>query len=148
MTARGVTRSRLSRFVGLPDGLTPNMALAQADLNLQAHRQAVLKDLDAAIAATDAILAHADSPSRAAQQALFRTAYEIAGLAGLYDLAALGAAARSLCDLIDLCRQRQVWNAPGVAVHLAAVRLLRRPDLGGGGAEQEILRGLARIVQR
>jgi hypothetical protein len=132
----------------LSEGLTSKAALAQADLNLEAHRQTALKTLDAAIAATQTMAAHAVSPSQAAQQELYRAAYEIVGLAGLYDLAALAVAARSLCDLIDHCRQRQVWDAPGVAVHLAALRWLRQPELGAGGAERDILAGLERIVQR
>ncbi len=140
--------SRLSRFIGLPEGLTSKAALAQADLNIKAHRHTALKGLDAAIAAAETIVTDAASPSQAAQQDLYRAAYEIVGLAGLYDLAALDVAARSLCDLIDHCRQRQVWDAPAVAVHLAALRLLRRPELSAGGTEQQILAGLELIVQR
>jgi hypothetical protein len=147
MVVRRPARSRLSRFVGLEEGLTADTALAQADFNLEAHRQSALASLDAAIAAAGAIVDEA-SPCKTAQEDLYQAAYEIVGLAGLYDLAGLDVAARSLCDLIDLCRERQVWDAPGVAVHLAAMRSLRRPEPGASETERRVLAGLAQIVQR
>ncbi len=140
-------RSRLNRFISLPGGLTEEVALARAHTNLEAHRTAALEAVDAAIEAMG-VLAGDCAAKPAARTRLHEMAYEIASMAGLYNLVALGIAAQSLCDLIEGCRLRGAWDVAGVGVHLGAIRLLRRPEHAVGAAEGEILSGLARIVKR
>ena len=139
-------RSRLNRFMGL-SGLTADVALARAQTNLEAHRTAALEGVDAAIASMNDV-ANSSAASAQSQARLYEMAYEVGGIAGLYNLQALGHAAQSLCELIEGCRTRHTWDSAGVAVHLAAIRLLRRPEHAVGAAEAEILRGLGRIVKR
>ena len=140
--------SRLNRFVGLPGGMTADMALAQADRNLEAHREVALAGVDDALAAMTEALAAPDGGDASSQQEIYRLAYEIGAVAGLYDMVAMGLAAQSLCELIDNGRARGVWDGVGAGVHLAAIRLLRRPAQNVGAAEAEVLKGLTRIVQR
>ena len=141
-------KSRLYRFMGIPGGLTAETALARADQNLEAHHTTALAQIDATITAMSEVLAQPHDDVRAAQDRLYTKAYEIAGMAALFNLTALGLAAQSLCELIDNSRPRQVWDEAGFAIHFGAIRLLRRPEHAVGSAEAEILRGLARIVKR
>jgi len=141
-------KSRLYRFMGIPGGLTAETALARAERNVAAHRDAALGQLDVVIGSIDQVLSAPDGTSAQSQQRLLELAHEIAGVAGLFQLVALGLAAQSLCELIEGCFERKTWDQAGVAVHLAAIRLLRRPEHAVGAAESEVLKGLARIVNR
>lgn len=140
--------SRLTRFVGLPGGMTADAALVQAERNLEAHQQAAVVEIDRALAVLTEAITQSNGGSAAAQAQIRRTAYEIATTAGLFGLPALGLAAQSLCALIEHCEARRAWDQAGVAVHLAAMRALRRPVAAVAAGEADILAGLARIVSR
>ena len=131
--------SRLSRFMDLPGGIDAGQALAAADENLNSHRDAALGLIDRAIGD----LSDSDK-GQASTEAVTRLADSVASLAGMFDLPALSQAAKRLSDTIRALADRQTWDQQTVAVHIAALRVLRNQT--DTAVASKILRGLDQLA--
>jgi hypothetical protein len=145
---RFTTPNRLAHFVNTPDGIPLAEAIARAEANVAEIKPPSLDYIDELLAELGA-KAPTD-PSLAEMDRIYRIANELAGLGGLFDLASLGRAAYSLCDLVDGFRTAGAWNAPAVTVHLEGLRLLRQEDSGAMHPEvaRSVLAGLDQVVAR
>ena len=136
---RYTTPNRLARFVNTPDGLTPAEAVARAEANLEELRPPRLERIDAI---------QAELGGRAPAAHLYRLAGELAGIAGVFGLRALGHAAYSLCELLDRLRLAKAWSAAAVGVHLDGLRLLRSVTGEVTTDAAAVLAGLDKVVAR
>ena len=132
--------SRLTRFMDLPDGIAVEEALARAGATLESHREAALQVIDAALAEL------ATAGSQASHESLARLADSIGGLAGLFQLEALGHAAKRLGDIVRLFSERGADDPELIGLYIAALRALRVQSDPHGAAE--ILKGLDQIAAR
>ena len=142
------TPNRLAQFVNTADGVPLAEALARADANLEEIRPPSVAHIDALLAA---LPARASAEPHAGEvEGLYGTAKELAGLAGVFGLEALGRAAYSLCELLDIQRAGGGWSAAAVTVHLEGLRLLRQEDSGALTPEaiSAVLAGLDKVVAR
>jgi HPt (histidine-containing phosphotransfer) domain-containing protein len=131
--------SRLSRFMDVPGGIDAGQALAAADENLSGHRDAALDLIDRAIGDLSA-----SDNGQASTDAVTRLADSVASLAGMFELVALSQAAKRLSDTVRALAERQTWDQETVAVHIAALRILRtQTDEAVVG---KILRGLDQLA--
>lgn len=142
---------RLTRLLSRPDGLTVAEALERADARLAEIVPPCATALHEALdqlAAACARLQGAPA-DEAAQGAAYRAADEVLGLAGPAKAEDLGAAAYSLCDLIDRFQTGAPFRPQAVQVHLDALSLLRRPasETGGEACRRAVLDGLTRVVR-
>ncbi len=132
--------SRLTRFIDLPDGIAVGEALARAGESLESHREAALKVIDTAIGDLAA------AGSQAPYDSLARLSDSIGGLAGMFQLDALGQAAKRLGDMVRLFEERGAADPDLIGLHIAALRAIRiQPDPHGAA---ELLKGLDQIAAR
>ena len=132
--------SRLTRFIDLPDGLAVGEALAQATASLESHRQSALGVIDGAIA--DLVATSGQGPP----ESLARLADSIGSLAGMFELDALGQAAKRLGGLLRLFDDHATADHDLIDLHIAALRAIRaHPDPRRAA---ELLRGLDQISAR
>ncbi|ALL14583.1 Hpt domain-containing protein [Caulobacter henricii] len=132
--------SRLTRYIDLPDGLDPQEALCRANDSLESHRSSALKVIDQALAEL------VEGGNQASLETLARLSDSIGGLAGMFQMDALGQAAKRLCDIVRLFQLRGTSAPALIDLHIAALRLVRsHPD---SAQATELLRGLDRIAAR
>jgi hypothetical protein len=148
MVRRFVTPNRLTRFVNTPDGIPLAEAIARAEANVAEIKPPSLDYIDELLAEIGPKAPA--NPSLAEMDRLYTIANELAGIGGLFDLAGLGRAAYSLCELVDSFRSVGTWNAAAVTVHFEGLRLLRQEETGALPPEaiRSILAGLDRVVTR
>ena len=134
---------RLAKLMSEPGGVTMAQALERADKALEATRGDCLAEIDHKIEQVVALAAAGLDAKNLA--AIRQRAGEIFGEAGAYGLTELSAAAQSLTRLLTAGK----GSPAAIAVHVDAVRALRRPELAGDvQARTEVLHQLRKVVDR
>ena len=141
-------KSQLSKAMRLPGGTTVRGALKDAKRNLEMIRRDCVAEIDAKLALMQQEFGQAEQkPAEPALDELYRMSNDIVGMAGLFDMAELGEAAYSLCELVDRLKGSDQWDWPAVEVHLSGLRLLRRAK-PGAPENQGVLEGLRKLTAR
>lgn len=144
-------KNRLAKLLRTPGGISHAAALAGAQGNLDQLAPSLLAAVDVALAVLDemAMSAASEPTPGPAAAACYRSAAEVAGLAGLCGHARLGEVAHSLCSLVDHHIAAGTWSTPAVTAHLSVIGLLRASIFAEGSDEAaEILNGLRALVRR
>ena len=122
--------NRLAKALASPGGITVGLALSRAEKALDAMRLDCMSELDAKIAQIDVSASAASfSSTESAIEAVYGLSSEILHEAGMFGLAELSQVARSLCNLTDSLRQTANLDVQAIGVHVATMKLLRRPDV-------------------
>ena len=130
-----------------PGGVRIADALTQAGINLETIRQPSLEAMDGYIAQIEGLCAQGGAhPTDDIKLRIYNLSNDVVGIAGVFGLGELGAAAFSLCELVDCFRSLERWNQAAVMVHLSSFRLLR--DADGKADHADVLDGLARLTQQ
>jgi hypothetical protein len=140
--------SRLSKIIRAEGGITVRNALKDANRNLATIRGDCIAEIDLKLTAIHEKFGHAQArPAGADLDELYRLSNDIVGMAGVFEMTALGEAAFSLCELIDHMKAPDEWNWPAVEVHLSGLRVLRHtaPD---APENQHVLDGLRKLIAR
>ena len=138
--------NRLTKLIREPGGVKVEDALEQAKVNLETVRESSLVAVDARLSEIEELHRQAAAGiTPALRDAIYAQASDIHSVAGVFDLADLGEAAFSLCELVDRLRVLDRWDPQAVEVHLYALRLFREPQPQGGEA---VLEGLRRVTGR
>jgi len=132
--------SRLTPFMGRPDGINPAQALAAADANLEAYRETALALVDKAIADL------AEGAASAPHEEIERLADSIAALAGMFGEAGVTHAAKRLCETVRGMVASRAWEQTTIDVHIAALRVIRAR--AGNQDVAQLLAGLDRLAAR
>jgi hypothetical protein len=141
-------KSRLSKIIKQPGGTTVRGALKDAKRNLEQIRRECIAEIDVKLGLIQKALGPTDArPEDAELDALYRLSNDIVGMAGVFDMAELGEAAFSLCELLDRLKTADQWDRPAVEVHLSALTLLRRAT-PGAPENQDVLNGLRKLAAR
>lgn len=123
------------------------MAITRAEAAVAGMRDRLLSQVDEQIAAAElALQEHSSNGSDAALAQLADCGEQLIGISGACGLPALADAALGLCDLLDWMQQSSRFQAQALAVHVAALRLLRAKE--DAGAARHVLDGLARVRAR
>jgi len=142
-----VPSTRLSRLVDRDGGLWRDQAIGEAARGLAVLRErffdilmGLIKDAeDAALPAPEMLQ---DRLCR-----LQRLANQIINLAGTFGLAALGEAAKRLCDLTSALKERDTELDDAILIHVQALRLFApRAAYPGPEAASAILAELRRVL--
>jgi hypothetical protein len=137
----------LGEAISLPGGVRIADALAKAAKNLETIRAPTLEAMDGCIEEIEALCAQGGArPSEADSRRIYDLSNDVIGVAGVFGLDGLSAAAFSLCELVDCFRSLDRWNQPAVMVHLSSFRLLRHADADVDHAN--ILDGLHRLTRQ
>lgn len=142
--------NRLAKLIHQPGGVKVSEAIDRAAENLETLRDSCLGEIDLQLQKIERLHAAAGQrPSPEVQEAIYRLSNDIHGVAGMFDLPDLGAAAYSLCELIERLRLGGRWNPAAIEVHLAAFRLFRHPEAAADErARAAVLGGLGEVVAR
>lgn len=137
-------KSRLARCLDAPQGMTIEAAEQRAQVHLATIETFAVSEMANCVDSFVSYLKllHGDPPD-AVRDELQRLAYVIASTAGTFQRQALGAAALSTCELIDVFRHKHTWDRQAVDVHADAMRVLL--DLPAHEAAI-LLRGLAKVT--
>ena len=134
---------RLAKLIKAPGGLYVPEALKRGAAAIEASRESCLSEIDAALAAMDALAA---TPGFDPEVMYDQSARLIAFCGACAD-DSLATAARSLCELLDRAGEAGRRDDRGVKVHLASLRLLHRTE-ADPATRKAILAGLAQVVDR
>ena len=141
-------KNRLKEIVSRPGGLTVGQALRAAEAKLQSLHGEGVQAIDELLEQIHRIVAAvSDAPGEEAMETVYRLSDQVHCIAGTFGLEELGAAAHSLCDLLDRQLTANKPNAAAIAVHLDGLRLLRGQD-GGATGREAMLEGLRRVAER
>lgn len=141
-------KSRLSKIIKQPGGVTVRGALKDAKQNLEKLRLECVIEIDAKLAQIQRRFGQAkERPSEAEIDEFYRLSNDIVGVAGMFDMNELGEAAFSLCELLDRLKSANQWDGPAVEVHVSSLALLRhaKPDTP---ENQAVLMGLRKLTAR
>ena len=118
--------NRLAKQITAPGGKHVEAALADAEEGLKSLALPLLAEIDNRLAMLASVGEDAGHEPRTEDvEAVYGNAREIAGLAGYCGMDEVGAAAVSLCNLLDRSRATGRWHGEGMRVHVATLRLLR-----------------------
>lgn len=142
-------RSRLSKLVNQPGGVTVGKALADAAIQTEEFRAEAMAVVAAALDELDAVVASPPAADglQAWLERIYFLATRISDTAGPFGYEDLCAAAFSLCELADRQRRGQGLDLPPLKVHAAALRLLVSGDQPPA-ARKAVLAGLSQVVDR
>lgn len=142
--------NRLAKAVDRPGGVTVGDAITRATEKLEALRAECMSALDEKIAAIEALTSSAAFSSRGEDiRRVYDLANEILNEAGVFALAELSEAGRSLCDLTGSYRKEAVLDVRAIRVHVAAMKSLRRPEVHGDAATRAaVLDGLRQVTAK
>jgi hypothetical protein len=132
--------SRLTPFMGRPDGINPAQALAAASANLEAYRETALALVDKAIAEL------AEGAASVPHEEIERLADSIAALAGMFGEDGVTHAAKRLCETVRGMVASRAWEQTTIDVHVAALRVIRAR--AGTQDVAQLLAGLDRLAAR
>ena len=141
--------NRLMKLVRRPGGPTVSEALAAAQDNLKSMQEECLQAMDAKLALISAAVARCRTqPTAEDTKILYDLSNDVLEIAGVFEMAQLGQAASSLCDLMDRCRTYGRWNQPALEVHLNGLIALRAAGGVSDDFTQQVLDGLRQVVDR
>ena len=128
-------------------GIGVAAALARAEAAVAGMRDQLLAEVDTHIAAAEVALAGCRPGAADAEMLRLSDCGErLIGIAGACGMGPLADASLGLCDLIDWMQQASRFEAEALAVHVAALRLLRSNESTEAAAQ--VLGGLARVRAR
>jgi len=137
----------LGEATAKPGGVRVADALTKAAANLETIRIPSLDAMDDYIGQMEALCAEGGAQfSEDIARKIYDLSNDVIGVAGVFGLDDLGAAAFSLCELVDVFRSLGRWSQPAVMVHLSSFRLLRNTDSGADHAS--VLDGLHRLTNQ
>jgi hypothetical protein len=138
--------NRLAKAVS-GGGLTAQQAIPAAQAQVEKVRQPTLDEIDAALRRIYALTEDrgAAMPTAALEE-VYEAANHIIAVAGLFDLAELGQAAWSLCELTSRCVSSGRFNRCMVDVHIDGLRLLRHPSEHNEAQRTAVLLGLRQVA--
>lgn len=141
--------SRLAKAIDVPGGITIAEALVRSEAAVEAVRAECMAGIDEKIAEMEAATCgQAFTSAPAELQRVYRLANEILNEAGVFGLAELSEAGRSLCDLTA------GWSNGGIEIepirlHVAAMKSLRRPEVESDLAVRTaVLNGLRQVTAK
>ena len=142
-------RSRLSKLVNQPGGVTVGKALAEAAIQTEEFRAEAMAVVAAALDELDTVVAAPPAPAGrpAWLERIYVLATRVSDTAGPFGFEDLCAAALSLCELADRQQRAPALDLPPLKVHAAALRLLmvgNQPP----AARKAVLDGLLQVVER
>ncbi len=142
-------RSKLSRLVNQPGGVTVAAALAEAAEQTREFRVEAERIVLAAFDELDGLLAAPPAPADAEAwlDKVYFLATRMSDTAGPFGFADMCAAALSLCELADRQKRAGRPHLPPLRVHAAALRLLFSADQPAE-ASRAVLAGLAQVVDK
>ena len=135
-------RYRIAAQLRRGPGLSVAHAVRRAEAAVAELREALLAEVDTQIALAEAAIGDGLAGDRTTAERIYDSADRLAGVAGACGFPAVAEAALGACDLIDWMREVR-WEPKALAVHVAALRVLR----GGasGLAAAQVLEGLTRV---
>lgn len=127
---------------------TVKECIKQADENLRLIAEACVEHVDRGLDLLEVLVGRwPEAPEEGYLDSVYDAALRMVGVASVAHLTHFDVAVKSLCEVVDGLRQRQLWDRDPVEVHVRAMRLLRSPqDLAGG--EQAVLAGLNKVRER
>jgi hypothetical protein len=129
-----------------PGGMRIGDALLKAAANLELIREPCLEDVDEQLERLDRLSSQGgESPDDDLKLEMYRCGNDIHAIAGVFGLVEMGAAAFSLCELIDRLRTSGGWTKPAVDVHLSSLHLLRHP---ADEDRASVVEGLIRLTDK
>lgn len=134
---------RLAKLIKAPGGLYVPEALKRGAAAMEESRESSLSEIDAALAAMDAMAATPGFDP----EAMYEQSARLISFCGAFEDDSLATAARSLCELLDRAGEAGRRDDRGVQVHLASLRLLHRTG-ADEATRKVILKGLAQVVDR
>ena len=142
--------NRLAKAVDLPGGVTVADAISGAAQQLEAVRAECMSALDEKIASIETLTSNAAFSSSGDDiRRVYDLANEILNEAGVFALAELSEAGRSLCDLTGGARKDAALDVRAIRVHVAAMKSLRRPEVHGDAATRAaVLEGLRQVTAK
>lgn len=125
VTPRPQPPAGLARFIVRLGGISPSVAAARADAALEALKEPARRELAMQHDCLRAWNSLLDSdPPVAVIREVHRIANELAASGGLFGLASVGLAAKSLCETIDAMEESGHFDLASVDVHVQAVQKL------------------------
>jgi chemotaxis protein histidine kinase CheA len=138
--------NRLAKAISIPGGKRVFEAVADADANLKTIEVPCLEAVDAYIASIQQLAARPDDAEALNQ--IYSESNIVIGLAGVFGLRDLSAAAWSLCELVDSRPESGGVDPMAMAVHIDSLRLLRQGDAVDPAQREAMLEGLGKVVAR
>jgi hypothetical protein len=142
-------RSRLSKLVNQPGGVTVSKALAEAAVQTEEFRAEAMVVVAEALDELDAVVAAPPAADglQGWLERIYFLATRISDTAGPFGYEDLCAAAFSLCELADRQQRGRALDLPPLKVHAASLRLLLAGDQPPA-ARKAVLAGLSQVVER
>ena len=137
--------NRLGKAMSGPGGKKASQALADADMALQEIAPTGLEALDEALANIIQSVRSGETTTETLQ-VIYENANQINTLGGLLGLGAMGEAAWSLCDLVDLCEANPPSARAAIDAHVKSLQLLRAGDALSPAEQGAVLAGLKRLL--
>lgn len=142
-------KSKLSKMIDSPGGVSVGVALTQARANIEAKRAEAMAVVEVQIAALEAVV----PPTNLDEQAFrlseaYRAANAVIDAASPFELLDLCSAASGLCDLIDGAAADKTFDWRIVTVHARSLRLLQTLPLEETAARATVLDSLKMVSNR
>ena len=125
MTRRFFPENRLAQYVGVSEGISGEMALAQAREQLNELKEVVVGTIEVKVSMLQGMSAQLSTPGGADLiPEIYKLANDIFCDAGVFDFDDLSEAAFQLCDLIAHWRAGAAFNPDAIRINIAAIALL------------------------
>ncbi len=142
-------RSKLSKMIDSPGGVSVGVALAQARANIEARRGEAMAVVEIQIAALEAVVPPANLDEQAFRlNEAYHAANAVIDAASPFELLDLCSVASGLCDLIDGAPADQTFDWRIVTVHARSLRLLQTLPLEETEARATVLDSLKMVADR
>lgn len=142
-------RTKLSKVIDLPGGISVGVALSRARTNIESRRAQAEAVMEIEIAGLEGVAAPTtleDQPFRLKEA--YRAANGVIDAASPFELADLCQAASGLCDMIDSARPDLMFDWRVVKVYARSLRLLQTLPLDQAGARNTVLDSLKSVADR
>ncbi len=117
--------NRLAQYVGVSEGISGQIALAQAREQLDELKEVVVGAIEVKVSMLQGLSAQLNTPGGAdLVPEIYKLANDIFCDAGVFDFDDLSEAAFQLCDLIAHWRAGAAFNPEAIRVNIAAIALL------------------------
>ena len=142
-------KTKLSKVIDLPGGISVGVALSRARTNIESRRAQAEAVMEIEIAALEGVAAPTtlgDQPFRLKEA--YRAANGVIDAASPFELADLCRAASGLCDMIDSARPDLMFDWRVVTVYARSLRLLQTLPLDQAEARNTVLDSLKSVADR
>jgi hypothetical protein len=142
-------RSKLSKMIDSPGGISVGVALTQARANIEAKRAEAMAVVEVQIAALEAVVPPANLEEQSFRlNEAYRAANAVIDAASPFDLPDLCSVASGLCDLIDGAPADRTFDWRIVTVHARSLRLLQTLPIEETEARATVLDSLKMVADR